>query len=93
MGNFTRCIHSEVITAAFINGAPVFFLAPSSAFLDAANQFILLALDELQLVMCKFRKTLFKLSFGDIPISFGDKYAHTMFSLFVLLPPHQLDAV
>jgi len=66
-------------TAAFIHGAFNFFPGLTGAFLDAANQFILLALDELQVVIGELRKFLFQLSLGDVPVSFGGKSAHIIF--------------
>jgi hypothetical protein len=54
------------------------------AFLDAANQFVFLALGELQIVIGEVRKFLFQLAFGDVPVSFGGKSAHTVcISLFI----------
>jgi hypothetical protein len=56
--------------------AALFCLVLSFALLNAANQFVNLALDELRLVMQQPRKRLFHLAFGDVPISFGHQLAH-----------------
>src|ERR1700691_3777680 len=51
--------------------AALFCLVLAFAFLNAANQFVNLALDELRVVMHQPRQGLFHLAFGDVPISFG----------------------
>lgn len=85
---FTRVIHHLVMAAAiFVHGALNFFPGLASPFLDAANQFILLSLDELQLVIRKLRKPLFQLALGNVPISFGSEQTHKILRSIVLLPP------
>ena len=41
------------------------------AFLDAANQFVRLALDKLQVIPSQSRQCLFHFALGDVPVSFG----------------------
>ena len=69
---FTRGVHLLAATAAFIHGAFNFFLGLAGALLDASNQFILLALDELQIVIGELRKFLFQPALGDVPVPFDD---------------------
>ena len=85
MGYFTCRIHSVFASAAFLQDAFDFSPGLAGAFLDAANQFILFALDELQFVIRKLRNPLFQLALGNIPISFGGKGAHiiVVFGCFV----------
>lgn len=90
MGYFTRLIHSVVAAAAFINAVLLAFFGPPGAFLNAANQFVLLAFHELQSVVRKLREFLFQLALGDVPISFGGKYAHTIFPFGCALPSRGL---
>jgi hypothetical protein len=47
-----------------------FFWVLTGAFLDAADQFIFLALDKLQVVIRELREFLFQLAFGDVPVAF-----------------------
>jgi len=63
-------------TALVFRGAVLSCLGLALAFLNAANQFVNLALDELLVVMHQPRKGLFHLAFGDVPISFGHQLAH-----------------
>jgi hypothetical protein len=80
-----------VFTAAtFIKGVPADFPGPPGAFLDAAKQFVFLALDELQFVVRKPGKFLFQLAPDNVPISLGGKHAHKMFPFGYLLPPRNL---
>jgi hypothetical protein len=79
MRNFTRNIHLVFATAAFIHGAFDFFPDLAGAFLDAANQFIFLAPDELQVVIGELREFLFQLALGNVPVSFGGKSTHIFF--------------
>jgi hypothetical protein len=82
---FTRSIHLVFATAAFVHGAFDFLSGVASAFLDAANQFIFLAFDELQVVIGELRKFLFQLALGDVPVSFGGKSVHIIV-WFLFLP-------
>ena len=66
--------------AAFIHGAFDFLSGLAGAFLDAANQFVFLAFEELQVVIGELRKFLFQLALGNVPISFGGKSAHMIFA-------------
>lgn len=89
---FTRGIlHLVMAAATFVHGALNFFPGLAGPLLDAANQFILLALDELQLVIRKLRKPLFQLALGNVPISFGCEQTHAHIIVIsrsvVLLPP------
>jgi hypothetical protein len=74
-----------VATAAFVHGTFDFFLCAASAFLNASNQFIFFALDELQIVIRQLRKFLFQLALGNVPVSFGGKSAHIIL-VFLFLP-------
>jgi hypothetical protein len=65
--------------AAFIHGVFDFRLRLAGAFLDAPDQFIFLAFDELQVVIGKLREFLFQLALGDVPVSFGGESAHMIF--------------
>ena len=87
---FARRIHLVMAAAAFVHGALNFVPGLAGAFLDAANQFILLAFDELHFVIRKLRKFLFQLALGNIPISFGCERAHTILYLVVLFSPRDL---
>jgi hypothetical protein len=69
-------------TAAFVHGSFDFFPGLPGVFLDAANQFIFLAFDELQIVIREPCKLLFQLALGNVPVSFGGKNAHTIW-LFI----------
>jgi len=69
-------------TAAFVHGSFDFFPGLSGAFLYAANQFIFLAFDELQIVIREPCKFLFQPAFGNVPVSFGGKNGHTIW-LFI----------
>jgi hypothetical protein len=71
-----------VATTAFRNGV-LFFFSPPAAFQDAANQFVFLAIDELQVIVRKLCQLLFQLSPGDIPVSFRCKHAHKFFGFIV----------
>jgi hypothetical protein len=46
------------------------------AFLDAANQFVELALGELQIVIRELRPFLFQLALGDVPVAFDFECIH-----------------
>ncbi|HWY30739.1 MAG TPA: hypothetical protein VNX46_08305 [Candidatus Acidoferrum sp.] len=67
------------VAVLVFRGASLFGLALAFAFLNAADQFVNLALDELRVVMHQSRQGLFDLAFGDIPISFGHQVAHVAF--------------
>jgi hypothetical protein len=64
---------SVVAPAAFIPSALVPRLVQLGAFLNAANQFVLLAINELQIIVGQLRQFLFQSAPGDVPISFGDE--------------------
>jgi hypothetical protein len=74
-----RRIHLVFATAAFVHNAVNFFPVPPRALLDAADQFILLALGELQVVIRKLRDFLFQLTLGNVPVSFDSESAHIIF--------------
>jgi len=46
------------------------FPSLACAFLNAPEQLVLLAVDELQIVICKARPFLFELAFDDVPVAF-----------------------
>ena len=73
--------------ATFIRGALNMFSSLAAPLLDAALQFILLALDELQIVIHQLRKPLFQFAFGNIPLSLGCEQIHKSSRPVVLLPP------
>jgi hypothetical protein len=83
-------IHLVMAAAAFVQGALNFFPGLAGALLDAANQFILLALDELHFVIRKLRKSLFQLALGDVPVPFGCEQAHKILRLVMLFLPRDL---
>jgi len=64
-GLLGRRIHLAFASAAFVNGSLNFFLGLAGAFLDAANQFVFLALDKLEVVIRKLREFLFQLALGN----------------------------
>jgi hypothetical protein len=78
-----RSIHLVFATAAFVHGAFDFFPGLAGAFLDAADQFVFLALDKLEIVIRKLREFLFQLALGNVPVSFDGQSAHIIF-VFVL---------
>jgi hypothetical protein len=57
----------------------------AAAFLDASNQFIFLAFDELQIIIRQAREALLQFAFGNVPIRFEFKDAHTACIIFNLL--------
>ena len=63
-------------TGTFVRSAFNFIFGLAGALLDAANQFILLALGELQIVIRKLCEFLFQFALGNVPVSFGDESAH-----------------
>lgn len=75
--------------AAFISGVSVYFLGPPMPFLNAANQFVLLALNELLFIIRQPRKFLFQPASGNVPVSFDGQDAHKNFLFgYVPLPRH-----
>jgi hypothetical protein len=84
-GLVARRIHLVFATAAFVfvHVEFKFFSALHGSFLDATDQFILLALGELQIVIRKLREFLFQFAFGDVPVSFGYESVHIFVWLFV----------
>jgi len=71
--------HSLIATAAFVNGVFDLFPGLTSAFLDAASQFVLLAFDVVEVVIGELREFLFQLALGNVPVSFGDESTHIIF--------------
>ena len=71
-----RRIHLVSAAAAFVHNTANFFPVPPGALLDAADQLVLFALGELQVVIRKLREFLLQLALGYIPISFGCESAH-----------------
>jgi hypothetical protein len=74
--------HLLSAAAAFVDGLYNLFPGLTGAFLDAADQFILLAFDVLEVVIGELREFLFQLALGNVPVSFGGKSSHIIF-LFV----------
>jgi hypothetical protein len=75
-------VPSVFATAAiFIHDA--FDVRPCLAgtFLDATDQFIFLAFDKLQIIVRQFRKFLFQLALGNVPVSFDFEGAHKFYPL------------
>jgi hypothetical protein len=62
--------------ATFTEGLGNFFVVLTGAFLDATDQFIFLAPDELQIIIRELGEFLFQLALGNVPVSFEDKCAH-----------------
>jgi len=54
--------------------------------LDAAGQFLLLAIEKLQFIVRELRDFLFQFSLGDVPSAFGYKRAHINFGMVGLRP-------
>ena len=81
-GLSARRIHLAFTSAAFVHGAFDFFLGLAGAFLDAPDQFVFLALDELEVVIRKLREFLFQLALGNVPVSFDSESAHIIFMFF-----------
>jgi len=71
---------------ALLHGFLDFVLGLAGALLDAADKFILLAFNILKVVVREFRKLLFELALGDIPISFCLKIIHNSCFFFPRLP-------
>ena len=92
MSYFTRRIHSVVAAAALIDAVLFAFSGLPGAFLDTANQFVFLALHELQAVVCNLREFLFQFALCDIPTSFDCKQAHTIFAFGCVASPARLHA-
>jgi len=90
-GLLARRIHLVFATAAFVHNTVNFFSVPSGALLDAADQFILLALGELQVVIRKLCEFLFQLALGNVPVSFGGESAHMSF-VWLFVSAARLDA-
>ena len=67
------------IAATFVNDALDFFLVLAGAFLDASDQFVFLAIHELQVVVRELRKFLFQPAFGDVPVAFHFQCVHKRF--------------
>jgi hypothetical protein len=71
--------------AGFISMAPpgiqvgsARFPGVADALLNAANQLVLLAFDEFQIVMHQLREFLFQPAFGDFPVAFDKQSAHAI---------------
>jgi hypothetical protein len=90
MRYFTRRIHSVFATAAFVHGALDFFPGVAGAFLDAANQFIFLAFDELQVIVGELGEFLLQLALGNVPVSFGGESAHIIILCFLFVFCHAI---
>jgi hypothetical protein len=71
--------------AAFVHGSFNFFFGLAGAFLNAANQFIFLALGELQVVISELCQFLFQLALGNVPVSFGGECAHILLMCLVVI--------
>jgi hypothetical protein len=68
--------------ARFTEGAFHILTDFARAFLDAADQFIFFAVDELKIIVGKFGPFLFHFAFGDIPITFNLKFIHNFLIRF-----------
>ena len=62
--------------------ADLFFVL-TGTLLYATDQFIFLALDELQIIVRKLREFLLQLALGNVPVSFEDKCAHNATLIYV----------
>ena len=84
---FIRGTHLTTATGTFIHRALNFFPGLPGAFLDAPDQFIFLAFDELQVVIRESCEFLFQLALGNVPVSFGCESAHMIFEFVRLFQP------
>lgn len=80
---FSQAVFILTVTAATLFGGDFDFSRVAGPFLNAANQFVFLAFNELQIVAKDLRKFLFQFAFGDVPISLDDLSAHNLFSSLV----------
>src|SRR5258708_28291254 len=78
---FNRDVHLAFATTAIVYSTSNPFFRPRSAFLDAPDQLIFLALDELQFIARQLRNPLFQFPFGDIQTSFESQRAHVIWLL------------
>ena len=63
--------------AVLLDGGFHRFTALTGAFLNTAQQFILLAIDELKIVVRKMRPFLFEAAFDDVPVAFDFEFGHS----------------
>ena len=70
--------------AGFLNCLFDSFTGFPCAFLNAAEEFFLLAFDVLEIVIGKFGPLLLQLAFGDVPVAFDFEFIHNdlVFGLF-----------
>ena len=67
------------VAATFVNDVLDFILVLTSAFLDAADQFVFLAIHKLQVVVRELREFLFQPALGDVPVAFHFQCVHKRF--------------
>jgi hypothetical protein len=70
--------------AGFAQGAFHILAGFARGFLDAANQFIFLAVHELKIIVGELGPFLFHFAFGDVPIAFNLKFIHKFLIRFVV---------
>ena len=73
---FTLGIHLVTATGTFTSNWFNYPFSLTGAFLDATDQFIFFSVDELQIVINQLCQSLFHFAFGNVPVSFGYKFAH-----------------
>ena len=59
------------------------FTGLPGALLDAAHQFVLLAVEELQVIIREIGPLLFQLTFGNVPVAFDFEFIHSVLSFVV----------
>ncbi len=68
------------------------FSSFASALLNAAEQFLLLAFDELEVVVCELRPLLFQFALGNVPVAFDFEFVHCRLGLDLMRhrPPEEV---
>ena len=68
---------------AFLDGMLYSLPGLPGPFLNAADKLVLLALHELQIIVCHLPKFLFEFANKNIPISFGGEGGHMAYDLMI----------
>lgn len=71
-----RCISIPDSCPEFVDGILNGFPGRPGTLLDAAQQFLLLSLDILKIIICKLRPLLLELSTDDVPVAFDFEFIH-----------------
>jgi hypothetical protein len=88
LSQFARAVGSLFAAAAgrgFLDGLFDRFAGFAGALLNAAQQFIVLAFDELEIVIRELGPLLFQLALGDVPVAFDFECVHSALFWFVLV--------